>query len=857
MSTGWSAGVLPGEQEYHSLTESSADMASSAPHDVNARTYPPGPAVIRSPPTPVERPRFESDESFIATDFPPGTSSPVGGGVADNTLDSQRRPSRNHQGLRIASGSQMPGRASVVSSRGSSPAPSEHLSPYTPSPDGRNFATPSETDRLTSGMTSASGEGAALTGRKPRTRVRIRGRFARVFTLVLSIYSTIFSGLYLLIALRRPTYSHSLSTNGLLTPASVQILSTAVARTIELSFVTVFVAFLGQVLVSEAYVEEGKDTKGEKRGITMAEMAMRSWISEPGTILSEWNRVRTAGLSVLGMLCLVATVIAMLYTSAANALVSPKLRAITMPSYQLYGLVKTQFANSPFIESQCLTPMKSDPVNDGTTCLQIWHAGQANHAYSVFLSEWHLRAGSGVPTELSERPTGVGLTTNDTYVLASWLDTESAVPVRSGSGGRIINNVTMAMPHAGVVSVARDQKNNILQPSLNGFGDYSITTPVMTAAVNVLCVEMSREELAPLIFTTFPAANRAGGVVPNATAWPALVPKEELELWMNGTAVDDLFEWGERYNRHPPILYQYPLPLTTLLNDPAFPSDSLYFLAKGPQAPVAVGDNYTLCSLRVSQTSKCETIYRAAGSGGILSANCGGSGNKKSGLSSADAPWKPEPGWVDIGHKWGYSLGLNEGLLNSTSSNARSLAELTLTSPSLSPHLPSMAETLAVLAGCTLIDVTLDTTFRPTWTYSTPTPGVYEPFTAAITRNLYASGGNQEWQKLFYPVLVGVFLANVFILVYTVTHRRAHLTDFTEPVKLFSLAAGSEKSMLVEGGGVGKNELKVRWVVREGPGGRMEVVGVGEEEWRVGVGRGSRLFWSPRGGPGEKRWGRV
>lgn len=30
--------------------------------------------------------------------------------------------------------------------------------------------------------------------------------------------------------------------------------------------------------------------------------------------------------------------------------------------------------------------------------------------------------------------------------------------------GRIINNVTMAMPHAGVSAAARDPSNNIIQP---------------------------------------------------------------------------------------------------------------------------------------------------------------------------------------------------------------------------------------------------------------------------------------------------------------------------------------------------------------------------------------------------------
>jgi hypothetical protein len=116
-------------------------------------------------------------------------------------------------------------------------------------------------------------------------------------------------------------YEKTMGPNGSIQPATAQIVSTVIARTIELSFVSAFVGFLGQVLVAEAFVEGDVPDQGTpKRGITTAEMAMRSWLSEPGTILSEFPRVRNAGLSMLGMLCLTATLMATLYTAAANAL---------------------------------------------------------------------------------------------------------------------------------------------------------------------------------------------------------------------------------------------------------------------------------------------------------------------------------------------------------------------------------------------------------------------------------------------------------------------------------------------------------------------------------------------------------
>jgi hypothetical protein len=40
---------------------------------------------------------------------------------------------------------------------------------------------------------------------------------------------------------------------------------------------------------------------------------------------------------------------------------------------------------------------------------------------------------------------------------------------------RIINNVTMAMPHSGIYAAARDKKNGIMQPGeLQGLGEFHI-----------------------------------------------------------------------------------------------------------------------------------------------------------------------------------------------------------------------------------------------------------------------------------------------------------------------------------------------------------------------------------------------
>lgn len=130
--------------------------------------------------------------------------------------------------------------------------------------------------------------------------------------LALAIYSTVFSCIYLVIALRKPRWG-SVSGDGPLVPSSADLLSSFFAKTIELSYVTVCVAFLGQVLSRRALM-------ADSRGISISDMNMRAWIMQPGTMIVHWETLRYSALSFLGAMALVATFVSMLYTTAAQAL---------------------------------------------------------------------------------------------------------------------------------------------------------------------------------------------------------------------------------------------------------------------------------------------------------------------------------------------------------------------------------------------------------------------------------------------------------------------------------------------------------------------------------------------------------
>ena len=141
-----------------------------------------------------------------------------------------------------------------------------------------------------------------------------RGNWLSIVIMFLAVYSSVFSGLWLLIAITKPRYGQRITSNpGKLASSTASLLFAAFAKTIELSFVTVFVAFLGQVLSRRALVKNS-------RGITIAEMSMRSWVMQPGTMITHFESVRYAGATFLGAIALTGAVMAMLYTTASDAL---------------------------------------------------------------------------------------------------------------------------------------------------------------------------------------------------------------------------------------------------------------------------------------------------------------------------------------------------------------------------------------------------------------------------------------------------------------------------------------------------------------------------------------------------------
>ncbi|KAF3058167.1 hypothetical protein GL218_05874 [Daldinia childiae] len=624
---------------------------------------------------------------------------------------------------------------------------------------------------------------------------------------LLSLYSTLLSGLWFITSIYQPRYGRGISSSEgwKMAPSTATLVCTLVAKTIEISFVTVYVALLGQVLTRRAFIKKAK-------GVTLAEMTMRNWVIQPGSLLTYWEGVPYAAMTILGGVSLLATLCSLFYTTASDALVSPKLMFGRWENRELEGLVKASYANPFYVQKACSTPidLRMDPNNSAPSCLDVQYSGQSYHNLLTFMTEWqaiHDNKTSAMDN-LASRPVGRHSLFDNTTMVSSWIETDFGNPeLNLKTHNRIINNVTLAMPHAGVYLAATDPRNDILQPDdLAGVGEYSIRASVVSPVVNVMCVHMTHDELAPLIYTTWPDARTEGTEIPGQKTgvedWFNDVPPPADDEWLNRTVVDGIFRWGPKYHRRPPVFQLFPIDYNMITNTSVANSESLYVLAKSN----AIAE-YTLCEMRSWVTPKCSTRFDVSGiSGGFMRAHCEDpedtdSYSAASGNDDVKNPPDPSIDWRNLAEQWRLSMDLNGGVQNNNASNARIMTNFILREAALDPFLPSIAEALAVLSSSTLVAGTLGSTYRMSWDYPKVEmdSGVYETFKASMRTQQYTSSHVQGWQGIFYAVLGTVFAINVACLLYLAFFRQGLVSDYTEPQNLFAVAINSPPSVALSG----------------------------------------------------------
>ncbi|KAF2744436.1 hypothetical protein M011DRAFT_460974 [Sporormia fimetaria CBS 119925] len=717
-------------------------------------------------------------------------------------------------------------------------------------------------DTSVKGMSNSRAENGAYEVPAAKALPERQRSLASIGLFILSICSTTLSGLFLVVAIVQPRYGYIISNPGPFSPSSAALLTAFLAKTIELTFVVSYLSFLGQVLSKRAL---------ERRGIRLADIAMRSWILQPGSIIAQWYTVKSVGLGILGLLTLATVPLSLLYTTAAGTLVQPQLRSAPIEGRILSGDVQSDFYSAQDFEA-CETPLRTDPdENEVVICVALQYASSCQSNFKNYLKVWNEHAihvnASGHdegPRKLQTRPLVASNLDNNITVHTTWLGSIDA-KLDLEDSQRTVNNVTIAVPHRGIPKAIRDPRNKIIQPAdLHGAGAYVVTAQVAAPVFNAMCVDASRDELAPIVYEAWTPGTDARM---DDIDWDRWSPPDWLDQTPsnNRTVLDRLFGWTDgpitsdgsdvesiRYiNEIRPFFPKYPIRGNTILNHYGPPGqNSVYLLGKDLNS---TSDTYLICALKAGLTTECSTRYNVSTGGQTLEALCGPDYRWK----SWDGPDKghpysgsfiPTPNWPDIAHQFIDAMSLNDGMSDKNVSLARTLMQLGARKGRLNPILPSLAEALLSISVCSAIELIGDFPFQPFWNYSAKVGDswdqmhgrleqpVSQSFNASLRVTQYMSGSNIAYQQAFLIILAATFTINVFVLIYhTAILRLRLLPDLSEPLLLFILGYRSPttESLFRDSmqHGVQNNELSRPWVVeRRGYEGGFSVVGKDETE---------------------------
>jgi hypothetical protein len=253
----------------------------------------------------------------------------------------------------------------------------------------------------------------------------------------------------------------------------------------------------------------------------------------------------------------------------------------------------------------------------------------AFHNYHAYLGTWSDLSKNGNGTgDLNSRPKGYAMLNDNTTITAPWIEQENGNMTKLYEDyGHIVINVSMAMPHAGVVGAAMDPINKIMQPEdLDGQGLYRIRASVPSPVVHVLCAMLTKEDMDPYVLQTNLTTNEVG--LPS--------PYNLSDPFLGGTPLDELFSWGPAYGDYtwPPVFGKLPIGYNTIVNDTLhlpYGRDAIYLLGnstieKTPGAylldPPVDTFVYPLCKITVNQTPYCSTWYNASNAGAAMEAVC-------------------------------------------------------------------------------------------------------------------------------------------------------------------------------------------------------------------------------------------
>lgn len=375
-----------------------------------------------------------------------------------------------------------------------------------------------------------------------------------IINLLLAIYATLFSAISLAIAIWRPRYGKFISPTGSLIPSTADLLFSLFAKSIEIVSSGVYINFLGQFFTRRSL---------RSRGISLADIAVREWLVQPGFVIFEWGNLKYAATTALGFFSLLAAIAIYFFTTASNSLVSPHLALGNWESTQFFGQVQQNFGNVLVLKKDCWAPTDSllDGQDIGESCVNVLASGLASQDFNNYMKAWATKAmndGGNATTDFSNRPMASSSIFTDTKTTGNWIPSTSSMSDNFVKYGRVVNNITLSMPHPVVYYSAAVEFPQLIKGT--GFGEHSLTASVVSPTSNTLCVNMQKSEVAPLVYVEWPNARFNTSTTGNKIAaddWTVDVPANtSLSANITQTNVGAIFKWGSLYNRKPPVFQQ-------------------------------------------------------------------------------------------------------------------------------------------------------------------------------------------------------------------------------------------------------------------------------------------------------------
>lgn len=137
----------------------------------------------------------------------------------------------------------------------------------------------------------------------------------------------------------------------------------------------------------------------------------------------------------------------------------------------------------------------------------------------------------------------------------------------------------------------------------------------------------------------------------------------------------------------------------------------------------------------------------------------------------------------EVAIEFSRAIALGTGASDGNPAIGRVLSQLALDRSDfqLQPNRPSLAEGLAVLFGNAIIRSSVGAQYDDFWNYTSGTSmPVTEHFNAQVQTIEYSSGEKSGWRPIFYVVLLGVLLMNLWCLIYFSCNVDGFVTDWTE-----------------------------------------------------------------------------